>query len=96
MSTEPGYPTEDCSKIAGEEKSEEENGCGDWNCNGPISPLPNFHVADVTGVHAKDARDGRERQEDNGDYREGVYEAFLPILLDVHFVTILGDNLLVS
>lgn len=57
-STDPGHPAEDCPKISSEEKAEEENGGSDGNGNGPVSPLPNFHVTDVTGVHAEDARDG--------------------------------------
>ena len=58
--------------------------------------MPNFHIADVTGVHAEDARDGRERQEDDGYYREGVYETFLAVFLDVYFVTVLEKGLSVS
>lgn len=47
----------------------------------PEDPLVDCHVPHVEGVHAKDGRDGAQRQEDDGYDGEGVDGCFLTVFV---------------
>lgn len=67
----------------------DDNEC-EWQCDGPEDPLIYIHVADVIRVHAQDAGDSAEGEEDNGHDGEGIDGRFLTVFVEAYFFDVLG------
>jgi hypothetical protein len=78
------------AELAGPGERDDDDEQRQRDGGGPVDPLREGHVADVGRVHAHDARDEGQRQEDDGYDGEGVDGGFLAVFVGLDLPEVLG------